>query len=304
MLGALVGRELRVRARGRLLHVLLPANVCLFGGLALGVYGFMVTSGRLPVPAIGQNSLFGSTAVQVATLVAPQPGTPVFFGLSAALLGLTCALVPAVASGCLSGERSAGTLDLLLAHGLSGWQIALGKWLAVVAETGLLVAAPLPTLAVAWLFGGVQPLQAATALLLIAAALAGFAAIGVLCSALTESPLRSALFSYLAVAVCVFGSFLAHTAAVFGGAGPVLRPLLVVNPFVALASAFELLGGQADANLPLGIKGWLTPPSPFGAPLWSFTFALFLLMVPALLVLAALALEPYRRLDLRRQEAS
>jgi ABC-type transport system involved in multi-copper enzyme maturation permease subunit len=66
-------------------------------------------------------------------------------------------LTPAVVGGAITDERDRGTLDLLRTTALTDREIVLGKLLARLAAVGAVVAAGLPVLALAFLFGGIDP---------------------------------------------------------------------------------------------------------------------------------------------------
>ena len=66
-------------------------------------------------------------------------------------------LTPAVVGSAVTEERDRGTLDLLRTTALTDREIVTGKLLARLAVVGGVVAAGLPVLALALLFGGVDP---------------------------------------------------------------------------------------------------------------------------------------------------
>lgn len=76
-----------------------------------------------------------------------------FLGAYAALV---CGLLPLRAAGALHDELRGNTIDTLLLTRLTGWRIALGKWIAVVAQQGLAAVTVLPYLIVRYFAGGVN----------------------------------------------------------------------------------------------------------------------------------------------------
>lgn len=68
-------------------------------------------------------------------------------------------LMPARGLGAVSEEARANTFDLVQLTRLTAFRIALGKWIALVAQTLLLVAALLPYAVLRYYFGGVDVLN-------------------------------------------------------------------------------------------------------------------------------------------------
>jgi ABC-type transport system involved in multi-copper enzyme maturation permease subunit len=68
-------------------------------------------------------------------------------------------VLPLSTGGCISGERTAGTLEPMLLTDLTARRIAFGKWAAVIAQTFLIVTATLPYLLVRYFMGGVDPVE-------------------------------------------------------------------------------------------------------------------------------------------------
>ncbi|MGB8854768.1 MAG: hypothetical protein WCC69_14535 [Pirellulales bacterium] len=65
-------------------------------------------------------------------------------------------ILPLRGLGAISSERVGNNLDLVRLTRLSATRIVLGKWLAIVAQSALLVAAILPYLVLRYFFGGVN----------------------------------------------------------------------------------------------------------------------------------------------------
>lgn len=68
-------------------------------------------------------------------------------------------LVPLRGLGAISSERIGNNLDLVRLTRLSATKIVLGKWLAIMAQVGLITAAILPYLVLRYFFGGVNVIQ-------------------------------------------------------------------------------------------------------------------------------------------------
>jgi ABC-2 type transport system permease protein len=116
-------------------------------------------------------------------------GSPLPFGV----IELALLLVPLLTMSTLAGERSAGTLPLLFASGLSSTQILLGKYLAVLIWLALwlLLALAIPVSLAHGVTLDWGKLAAATLGTFLALAVLG--AIGVACSAFASHPAVAAV---------------------------------------------------------------------------------------------------------------
>jgi ABC-2 type transport system permease protein len=116
-------------------------------------------------------------------------GSPLPFGV----IELALLLVPLLTMSTLAGERSAGTLPLLFASGLSSTQILLGKYLAVLIWLALwlLLALAIPVSLAHGATLDWGKLAAATLGTFLALAVLG--AIGVACSAFASHPAVAAV---------------------------------------------------------------------------------------------------------------
>ncbi|MBS0431145.1 MAG: ABC transporter permease [Proteobacteria bacterium] len=110
---------------------------------------------------------------------------------------LSLLLAPLLTMHALAGERRTHTLPLLFAAGLSPARIVLGKFLAVLAYLGLLLA--LVALMPAWLAHATSPDwgQYAAALLGCALCIAALTAIGIAASAFASHPALAATAALL-----------------------------------------------------------------------------------------------------------
>jgi ABC-2 type transport system permease protein len=112
---------------------------------------------------------------------------------------LALVIVPLLTMASLAGERSNGTLPLLLSTGTPAWQIVLGKYLAVLGWLllwlALALAMPLSMAHGTHLDWG----KLAAATLGIALMLAALAAVGIACSAFASHPAIAAAASLMLV---------------------------------------------------------------------------------------------------------
>jgi ABC-type transport system involved in multi-copper enzyme maturation permease subunit len=126
-------------------------------------------------------------------------GFVLFFGLL---------LAPALSANAVNGDRAAGTLAILQVTLLTPGQILAGKWLASwVASLGFLVAS-LPFLIWGLALGGVRPLSAVVAVVMLAVELGIVCAIGLGVSAIANRPLFSIVVTYMLVALLGLGTLI------------------------------------------------------------------------------------------------
>ncbi|MCQ2000369.1 ABC transporter permease [Arthrobacter zhaoxinii] len=176
--------EMKQRLRSRSWYVLLI--------VWFGVIGLVAT-----LTALGSSAEVGP---QGPVLYELMVGFILFFGLL---------LAPALSANAVNGDRAAGTLAVLQITLLRPGQILAGKWLASwVASMGFLVAS-IPFLLWALALGGVQPLSAVVAVVMLAVELGIVCAVGVGVSALAARPLFSIVVTYMLVALLGLGTLIA-----------------------------------------------------------------------------------------------
>lgn len=124
----------------------------------------------------------------------------IVFSFSTLLLVFAMLLViPALASGAINGDRTAGTLATLQATLLSPLEIVLGKVLAGWATGLAFLIASLPSIVPSALIAGMSVLYLVRVLVAIALITLCITAVGVGLSSLTARPLGSVVLSYLVV---------------------------------------------------------------------------------------------------------
>jgi len=144
-----------------------------------------------------------------------NPDHPVGIVLFTVMLGLSFLaagiLLPAAASSTLAGEREHGTLPLLTVTGLSPARIVVGKVAAMLVLATPFVALPLPSMAVAGVAVGIDPVVVVLALAGLLTSMVAFAAVGVYASALTERSRTAApaalLFAAIPAICCALPAF-------------------------------------------------------------------------------------------------
>lgn len=309
MMSTLVGKEFVSRLQGKLTYVLLTAIVALFTGLVLASFWMLVVSVPTLVPVIGSSVGSGSN-VTVQTLVAGNRGAFLFYALSICLLAAVFTITPAVAGSAISSEREGDTLDLLVVAGLRARSIVLGKLLAAVLFVLLLACTTLPAFAVAWMFGGVSIRDVGLTLAVLIATVAFISAVGLLCSALARSSTLASLYTYAVVYLLAIGSLMLYLIGASTQNEAAVRPLLALNPFLALISVADGITGSLQLTLPYQYRGALDGISQewFGlslrTPHWIPMLVLYTLGTLGLALAAGLAIDPCHRWRTRGERAS
>ncbi|MCB0216063.1 MAG: ABC transporter permease subunit [Caldilineae bacterium] len=207
-------RELRARFRSARAFSVLTTFLLFASGLAWAVYAREAGGGAasgLPGAAVG-----GEIG-------------PVVFGAVLLAELLTLLLVaPGLTMAAISGEIERRTYELLLATPLSGWTIVRGKLGAAMAYLLLLASSVLPVASLAFVLGGLGPLDLlrGQAAVLVAGLL--MASLGLAASALLQRTERAAILAYLGAAALCLGPLVAlWLIDALGLPDPLLRRLAV-----------------------------------------------------------------------------
>lgn len=221
-----------------------------------------------------------ATMTAVNSSLETGPRGPILYELMVGfILFFGLLIAPALSANAVNGDRAAGTLAILQVTLLRPGQILAGKWLASwAASMGFLVAS-IPFLVWALALGGVRPLSALVAVLMLAVELGIVCAVGVGVSALAARPLFSIVVTYMLVALLGLGSLIGFGLGAFLTEGTVkansstytygngmdehtcsgpLREvpvahteriawILAVNPFVVVADSIPV-AEEADGN--------------------------------------------------------
>jgi hypothetical protein len=138
----------------------------------------------------------------------------------------------------LHSELKNGTMELVFLSRLSSWRIALGKWLALVVQTILLVTAVLPYVLIRYFLGGIDILDDLRNLLVLLLASATLSALTVAISPYESKILRAIFIIGLIMGFqALFGFVLAWITVgrtAFGGASalPVWKVYLAIAAFL------------------------------------------------------------------------
>lgn len=102
----------------------------------------------------------------------------------------TCVLQPLRAISAIGSEIKENTIDLMVITRLSAWKIVFGKWISLVSQSALIIAAVTPYLILRYFFGGMQLFAELMILFTLFLASAGFTAVFVGLSSLPSLILR------------------------------------------------------------------------------------------------------------------
>jgi len=185
-----------------------------------------------------QAALFLLFSLQVLVVDAEPAAVGIFsfFFWLAAVAGVAV-LVPLRGLGAIGGERQGNALDLLQVTRLSATRIVVGKWAALVAQSGLVAATLLPYLVIRYFFGGVDVLRDLAGLGSILVAAAGVAAAAI---ALSTLPLWLRIGSGLAAGGAVFFGLVAILEGAFGRSFFSWMGWETVAGLLAIAAAYTL----------------------------------------------------------------
>src|SRR6185437_3797228 len=197
------------------------------------------------------------------------------------------------------------TLDLLLLQGPGPVRIVLGKVLAALIFSLLLLAVGIPFFAPAWSFGGVQPDQVIALITILCTATLFFCALGVFFGAVLPGSLQAALFAQAVALFLLFGTLGLQLAVLVLSGNDFFKPLLWLNPFLALLSG----GGPAtDAfarAAPAAYRSVLSLPAQNWAPglllpAWVIGSLSWTILAVLLVLAAAVAIDPMHPMKVRR----
>jgi ABC-type transport system involved in multi-copper enzyme maturation permease subunit len=304
----LVSKELVSRLQGKLAHVILTLLVAAFTGLLLAAFWLIVLNVPTLMPVIG-SSVGSSPTVTIQSLVASNRGVFLFYALAICLLAAVFSIAPAVASSALTSERENDTFDLLLLSGLHARNLVVGKLVAAVLFVALLTIVVIPGFAIAWMFGGVSVRDVGLVLLLAFATLLFICAIGLLFSAVARTSAMAALYTYAAVYALALGSLLAYLIGASTQNESAVRPLLSLNPFVALLTIPDTLVTSLQQTLPFPYRPALDlaaldwPGQTIKYPRWLNTLSVYTVCAVLLAWITELLIDPCHPLRARFQRS-
>jgi ABC-type transport system involved in multi-copper enzyme maturation permease subunit len=300
LIGALVVKEFQTWLRGRLTFAAFTLLVLLVSMLVF-LLGMLI----LAPDANAAPALFSTTSTTSTNLLVANRALFLFGAVGMCIILASAVVAPAVSASAFASERERGTLDLLLLQGPGPARIVLGKVLAALFFSLLLLAVGIPFFAPAWSFGGVQADQVIALITIVCTATLFFCALGVFFGTVLRGALQASLFAQGVALFLVFGTLGLHLAFVLIGGNDMFRPLLWLNPFLALLSG----GGSAtDAfgrGAPAAYRGVLSLPPQSWAPglllpAWVIGSLAWTALAVLLVVGAAIVIEPTHALKGRR----
>src|SRR5215470_4676321 len=201
LIGALVIKEFQTWLRGRLTFAAFTLLVFLVAMLVF-LLGMLI----LAPDANAAPALFSTTSTTTTNLLVANRAIFLFGAVGLCVILAAAVVAPAVSASAFANERQRGTLDLLLLQGPGPARIVLGKVLAALVFSLLLLAVGLPFFAPAWSFGGVQPDQVIALITILCTATLFFCALGVFFGALFRGSLEAALFAQGVALFIIFGT--------------------------------------------------------------------------------------------------
>jgi ABC-type transport system involved in multi-copper enzyme maturation permease subunit len=172
-------KELRSRMRGARAFTVLTIYLILISAFLSLVYLTYATAANQP---------FGPDP--------RQAGKPIFGVLLFLQLLLVIFLGPSFTVGAVTGEKERQTYDLLRTTLLSAHALVFGKLLSALSFILLLILATVPLMSIAFLLGGVAPVEIAISQLLVLVAAVTFALIGLFFSTLLRSTLAASVITF------------------------------------------------------------------------------------------------------------
>ncbi|MHC4924593.1 MAG: ABC transporter permease, partial [Planctomycetota bacterium] len=176
-------------------------------------------------------------------------GAEVFKALSALLFIAVCILTPALMAGTIVQERRIGALPILLASPLTPLGITAGKLTSRVGQVLGWVAAALPPLVTAILFGGVAPGRILDVLLTLLAVVLELGAWGLLVSCISRRMATAAILAYGIPAARWF-AFSSSWMTWGAGGGTISGTAFLLTPFPGLYGGQQVIQSGVFAAVP------------------------------------------------------
>lgn len=181
-------KELRGRMRGRRAFAVLTLYLLILSGVITLVYLVYVSSSSVP----------GGAGANTA-------GKGLFAAVLAVQVVLVTFIGPAFTAGAVSGERERQTFDLLRTTLLSADSFVIGKLISALSYILLLVLVSIPVQSIAFLLGGLSPIELILAEVLVLVAAVTYALYGLWCSAVMRSTLTATVATFGGMLLVVFG---------------------------------------------------------------------------------------------------
>jgi ABC-type transport system involved in multi-copper enzyme maturation permease subunit len=301
LIGALVIKEFQTWLRGRLTFAAFTLLVLLVSMLVF-LLGMLI----LAPDANAAPALFSTTSTTSSNILVANRAIFLFGAVGLCVILAAAVVAPTVAASAFANERQRGTLDLLLLQGPGPVRIVLGKVLAALIFSLLLLAVGAPFFAPAWSFGGVQPDQVIALITILCTATLFFCSLGVFFGALLPGSLQAALFAQGVALFVLFGTLGLELAVLVLAGNDLFKPLLWLNPFLGLLSGGGAATDAFARGAPPAFRSVLSLPPQSWAPgvlLPAWVIGSFIWTILAVLFIgaAAVAIEPMHPLKVRRR---
>ena len=300
LIGALVIKEFQTWLRGRFTFAAFTLLV-----LLVGLMVFLLGTLIMAPDANAAPALFSTTSTTSTNLLVANRAIFLFGAVGLCVILASAVVSPAVSASAFANERERGTLDLLLLQGPGPARIVLGKVLAALVFSLLLLAVGLPFFAPAWSFGGIQADQVIAMVTILCTVTLFFSALGVFFGSIFKTSLPAALFAQGVALFLVFGTLGLHLAVSILSGNDAFRPLLWLNPFLALLSGGGAATDAFARGAPVAYRSVLSLPPQSWAPglllpAWVIGSLAWTALAVLLVAGAAVAIEPTHPLKGRR----
>ncbi|MFZ0544313.1 MAG: hypothetical protein WAM60_02675 [Candidatus Promineifilaceae bacterium] len=182
-------KELRSRMRGRRGFVVLTTYLLLMSGFITVVYLIYAAAANSPT---GPNNR--------------QAGKVVFTAVLAIETFLVVFIGPAFTMAAISNEKERQTYDLLRTTLLSAQSFVLGKLLSALSYVFLLIIVAIPIQSIAFLLGGVSPIEIIISQFMVFLSAVTFALIGLYFSSLMRTTLAASVGTFSIAMLLVAGA--------------------------------------------------------------------------------------------------
>lgn len=219
-------KELRSRMRGNRAFLLMTVYLTLMGGLIFIVYLAYVAS-------TGNNLGPGNR----------QAGKAVFTAVLLVQVILVLFIGPMFTSAAIIGEKERQTYDLLRTTLLPASSLVTGKLISSLSYIYLLIIVSIPLQGIAFLLGGISPIELLLSQLLILISAITFALIGLYISTVLRSTLTASLTTFAIAFTLTFGTPIAAAmvvsvlGSVFTGSSAPAWPVQIILVYIGLLLA-------------------------------------------------------------------
>ncbi len=229
-LGPLTVKELGGRMRNVRSYTVLTVYLAIVSGLAILLYLVSFLSGSRTVGSSG------------------TVGTVVFYFLVGMQVLLVSFVAPGFTVGAISTERERRTFDSLRSTLVTPHQIVRAKLFSALGFTLLLIFATLPLFSLAFLLGGVEPLEMLIALVVLFCSALMFSLLGLYISARSRTSIGATVVTYAVTLGIVVGIPLAS---LIGSSTLQLALSPASGTNALIANAFETILSMAISFSPI-----------------------------------------------------